>query len=71
MEKIKISQIKKCNRPIKEDVYDDLLESIRRLGQVHQILVHKVEDRFEIMDGHHRVEVFKELGIEEIYANVF
>jgi len=47
----------------KEEKEKQMKESISRLGILHPILVRKIEnERYEILDGRHRVKYSKELG---------
>lgn len=47
----------------KEEKEKQMKESISRLGILHPILVRKIEnERYEILDGRHRVRYSKELG---------
>lgn len=43
-------------------LYEALKRNIRDKGFVLPILVRKVEDRYEIIDGEHRYKILKELG---------
>ena len=54
-----------------ENDYNQLKESISKVGILVPIIVRKVEDdKYEIFSGHHRVKVAMELGINPIPAIV-
>lgn len=61
-------------QPIKyysESDYQQLKESIARVGILNPIIVRKIEDdKFEIFSGHNRLKVAKELGINLIPARI-
>ena len=73
--KIKISEIDDFkNHPYKVDIGDDLnelVESIKLNGLLVPIVVRRKEDdRYELLSGHRRKNVYEILGIEEIDAIV-
>ena len=49
-----------------EEVFRRQIESIRRYGLLLPILVRKMDDGYEIIDGEHRYRACRELGIEEV-----
>src|SRR3990167_2229077 len=50
--------------------YDDLLISIRENGILQPILVRPREGRYEVIAGHRRLQVARQLGLSEIPALV-
>lgn len=47
---------------------DKLADEVRRTGLYPPIIVRPVGDRFQILDGHHRIQVLKSIGHDQ--ANV-
>lgn len=72
--KIKITQIDEDSYTIRENVgreaLDELKESLKEDGQWDPILVRPVGDKFELIAGHRRVQAAKELGWDDIDANI-
>lgn len=46
--------------------FNDMVESIKQYGVIVPIVVRKVDDKFEILSGHNRVNAAKEAGLTEI-----
>jgi len=46
--------------------FNDMVESIKQYGVIVPIVVRKVDDKFEILSGHNRVNAAKEVGLTEI-----
>ncbi|WZL72079.1 ParB N-terminal domain-containing protein [Clostridiaceae bacterium 35-E11] len=46
--------------------FNDMVESIKNYGVIVPIVVRKVDDKFEILSGHNRVNAAKEAGLTEI-----
>ena len=53
---------------ISENKFEELKESISRVGVLSPIIVRKKENRYEIISGHNRVKCCKEIGLKEIPA---
>ena len=72
--KIRINQIDEDSYTIRENVdreaLDELKESLKEDGQWDPILVRPIGDKFELIAGHRRVQAAKELGWEDIDANI-
>ena len=51
---------------INEQKVNDLQESIEKQGIITPLIVRRYENGYEIIAGHHRYEVAKRLGIEEV-----
>ena len=59
---------------LSEDLREKLKAHIRRTGRYPFIVVRpypEEPDRFEILDGHHRVEILRELGYQEARCDVW
>ncbi|PKM68928.1 MAG: chromosome partitioning protein ParB [Firmicutes bacterium HGW-Firmicutes-2] len=57
------------NHPFKlyeGDRFNDMVESIKNYGVIVPIVVRKIDDKFEILSGHNRVNAAKESGLTEI-----
>jgi len=50
---------------------DKLANEIRRTGLYPPIIVRPIDDRYQILDGHHRVKVLGRLGYTELAAVVW
>lgn len=50
---------------------DKLARTIRRTGLYPPIIVRPIGDRYQILDGHHRVRVLEQLGHEAVNAVVW
>lgn len=46
--------------------FNDMVESIKQYGVIVPIVVRKIDDKFEILSGHNRVNAAKEAGLNEI-----
>ncbi len=46
--------------------FNDMVESIKNYGVIVPIVVRKIDDKFEILSGHNRVNAAKEAGLIEI-----
>lgn len=58
-------------RHMPAEKYVELRENLRRNALIHPVVVRRTEgDQHEIISGHHRVDVFRELGRETIRAVV-
>ena len=76
---IKKIPIKKIdNETLREDIYPDRVESIKKglregtfKSKEKPIDAFKVRENYYIANGHHRVTAFKELGKKFIFARVF
>ena len=55
---------------IKQEQLKELAESINKDGQIQPITVQKFEDKYIVMAGHRRVEAFKLLKKESIWAHI-
>lgn len=54
-----------------DEDYEELKESINKYGIFESILVRPIEDnKYEIINGHHRVKCARELGIPSVSATV-
>lgn len=49
---------------------DALKHSIETLGQIEPIIVRKMDDKYEVLNGNRRVEVAKALGFADISADI-
>lgn len=57
------------NHPFKlyeGDRFNDMVESIKQYGVIVPIVVRKVDDKYEILSGHNRVNAAKEAGLTEV-----
>ncbi|MDF1616188.1 ParB N-terminal domain-containing protein [Petrocella sp. FN5] len=57
------------NHPFKlyeGDRFNDMVESIKQFGVIVPIVVRKVDDKYEILSGHNRVNAAKEAGLTEV-----
>ena len=68
---VKLSDLREfTDHPFKVDTetpdFEELVESIRDNGLIYPILVRPVDDKYEIISGHRRVEACKSVGLEEI-----
>lgn len=57
------------NHPFKlyeGDRFNDMVESIKQYGVIVPIVVRKVDDKYEILSGHNRVNAAKEAGLNEV-----
>ena len=57
------------NHPFKlyeGDRFNDMVESIKQYGVIVPIVVRKVDDKYEILSGHNRVNAAKEAGLAEV-----
>lgn len=57
------------NHPFKlyeGDRFNDMVESIKQYGVIVPIVVRKVDDQYEILSGHNRVNAAKEAGLTEV-----
>ena len=57
------------NHPFKlyeGDRFNDMVESIKNYGVIVPIVVRKVDDKYEILSGHNRVNAAKEAGLTEV-----
>ncbi|WP_243136981.1 ParB N-terminal domain-containing protein [Alkaliphilus serpentinus] len=57
------------NHPFKlyeGDRFKDMVESIKNYGVIVPIVVRKIDDKYEILSGHNRVNAAKEAGLTEI-----
>lgn len=54
-----------------EALLDKLGEEIRRTGLYPPVIVRRVNERYQILDGHHRVAVLRRLGHAEVQAVVW
>lgn len=71
--KILISKIKPSRRPVRsgqDGSFDELVESIKRFGQVVPIKVRKSGDAYEVVYGNRRLRAAKRAGLNEIEAIV-
>jgi len=48
-----------------------LTENIRRNGQVENIIIRQLGDKFEVVNGNHRLDSFRELKIKEVMCYNF
>lgn len=62
--------IRKEKEKLKESELDTLAKSIQNTGLIQPIVVRAVENGYEIIDGHRRVEAMKRLGRGQIMAIV-
>ena len=62
--------IRKEKEKARTDDLDTLAQSIRNTGLIHPIIVRPLEQGYEIIDGHRRVEALKKLGRGQIMAIV-
>jgi len=46
--------------------FNDMVESIKHYGVIVPIVVRKVDDKYEILSGHNRVNAAKEAGLNEV-----
>ncbi|MBF4692322.1 ParB N-terminal domain-containing protein [Fusibacter ferrireducens] len=46
--------------------FNDMVESIKNYGVIVPIVVRKVDDKYEILSGHNRVNAAKEAGLTEV-----
>ncbi len=46
--------------------FNDMVESIKQYGVIVPIVVRKVDDKYEILSGHNRVNAAKEAGLTEV-----
>jgi ParB family chromosome partitioning protein len=46
--------------------FNDMVESIKNYGVIVPIVVRKIDDKYEILSGHNRVNAAKEAGLTEI-----
>lgn len=57
------------NHPFKlyeGDRFNDMVESIKNYGVIVPIVVRKINDKYEILSGHNRVNAAKEAGLTEV-----
>jgi len=54
-----------------EALLDKLASEIRRTGLYPPIIVRPVGQRYQVLDGHHRLKVLKQLGYTEVAAVVW
>lgn len=57
------------NHPFKlyeGDRFNDMVESIKQYGVIVPIVVRKVDEKYEILSGHNRVNAAKEAGLTEV-----
>ena len=57
------------NHPFKlyeGDRFNDMVESIKQYGVIVPIVVRKVDNKYEILSGHNRVNAAKEAGLTEV-----
>lgn len=47
---------------------ESLIESVNKYGQLHPVIVRKVDNNYELVDGHRRTLAAKILGVDEIEA---
>ena len=52
----------------KRALFDKLVDEIKRTGLYPPIIVRPVGDRYQILDGHHRVQALRQLGIDHAQA---
>lgn len=62
----KIVSAKVNSNIMTEEEYLQLKQNILTNGFIYPIIVRKIEDGFEIVDGHHRLKALKELGATEV-----
>ena len=68
-EKIAISKIESNQwnpNEMDADTFEHLKEEITRIGLVQPILVRPSEDKYEVIDGEHRLNAADELGMKEV-----
>lgn len=67
-ELMEVSKLVKADWNYKEDdekKLNDLVNNIKRNGQVENLIVRKVGEKFEIVNGNHRYDALKELKIKK------
>jgi hypothetical protein len=69
-ELVKVSQLKTADWNYKENdpiLEEKLRNNIERNGQLENLIVRKLEDgTFEVVNGNHRLEAFKDLNVDEV-----
>jgi ParB/RepB/Spo0J family partition protein len=50
---------------------DKLIGEIKRTGLYPPIIARPIGERYQILDGHHRIQALKQLGHTEVHANVW
>ena len=50
---------------------DKLVGEIRRTGLYPPIIARPIDGRYQILDGHHRVQALRQLGHDTVHANVW
>jgi hypothetical protein len=73
-QEIDLHKIKKADWNYKTDdpeMMANLIENIRRIGQVENLLVREIGDGFEAVNGNHRVDALNTLKTEKVFVYNF
>lgn len=69
-QEIEIGKLTKADWNYKEEDFlteSKLIENLRKNGQVENIIVREIDgDRFEVINGNHRLKVYKTLGYKKV-----
>lgn len=62
--------IERSHKFFNSDIYHKLENSIKRNGQIQNIVITKVDNTYQILNGYYICKIMKELGYTQIWCNI-